>query len=258
MGKWVADHFSAQSAAYAAFRPTYPDALGEWLATVAPSPIRVWDCATGSGQAAVMLARHFQEVIATDASVAQLANAARHERITYRVASADHSGLADASCDVVTVAQAAHWFSLSDFYAEAARVLRPGGLLAVWGYARLTSDSPEVDALVHHFQYTQLNGYWPAGREYVDDEYRSLPFQWPAVVTPRFEMTARWTRDQLLGYISSWSAVERYRRTTGTDPLPSLEAQIKDVWRDTPDVRTIRWPLFVRAGLRTWHLALST
>lgn len=251
MGKWVADHFSAQAAAYAEFRPTYPDALGEWLATVAPSPIRVWDCATGSGQAAVMLARHFQDVIATDASATQLANAARHERITYRVASADHSGLADASCDVVTVAQAAHWFLLSDFYAEAARVLRPGGLLAVWGYARLTSDSPEVDALVHHFQYTQLNGFWPAGREYVDDEYRSLPFPWPAVVTPRFEMTAHWTRDQLLGYISSWSAVERYRRTTGTDPLPGLEAQTKDIWRDASDVRTIRWPLFVRAGLRT-------
>lgn len=246
-GGW-ADHFSGQSSAYAEFRPTYPDALGEWLAMMAPSPNCVWDCATGNGQAATMLARHFTTVIATDASEAQIARAVPDDRITYRVASAYASGLPDTSCDVVTVAQAAHWFSLPEFYAEAARVLRPGGLLALWGYARLESDNPPLDAVVHDFQYRELAGWWPTGRELVDDEYRSLAFPWARIQSPPFTMSVRWTREQLLGYIASWSAVVRKRDASGRDPLLDLAPRLRALWPDDHDVRAIRWPLFMHCA----------
>src|SRR5215213_5946835 len=148
-----ADHFSKQATAYASFRPSYPDALGAYLAAVSPSPTQVWDCATGSGQAATMLARHFDRVVATDASAAQISAADPCERVEYRVEPAETSGLPDHSCDLITVAQAAHWFDLPAFYAEARRVLEPGGVIALWCYALLEIGQPEVDAAVRHLTY---------------------------------------------------------------------------------------------------------
>ncbi len=245
---FAGDHFSQQAGDYAAFRPTYPDALGAWLATMAPAQAHVWDCATGSGQAATMLARHFERVTATDASAAQLAHAVAASGVTYREARADASGLPDASCDVVTVAQAAHWFDLPTFYVEARRVLKPGGVIAVWSYALFHSNHAGIDDVVRQFQRERLAPYWPPGREFVDDEYRSLPFPFTVMAAPAFEMTATWTRAQLLGYITSWSAVLRCREAEGRDPMSEITEALKELWRDDAQVRELRWPLHIKAS----------
>lgn len=243
-----ADHFSSQASEYAAFRPAYPDDLGAYLAATAQSHQQAWDCATGSGQAATMLARHFDRVVATDASAAQIRNAEPHERIEYGVATADVSGLPDRSCDLVTVAQAAHWFELSPFYAEARRVLKPGGIIAVWCYLLMETGHPAVDALVRHLQYKRLGSHWPAGRELVEDHYRSLPFPFASIKAPAFEMVARWTRSNLLGYISSWSAVARCRQFEGKDPLEEFAANLARVWPDDTGTLDVRWPLYLKVG----------
>lgn len=125
------DLFSGVASLYTRFRPRYPSALFEYLASVTPKKDVVWDCATGTGQAAVELAQHFEQVIATDASAEQIANAEQHPRVQYRVSTAEMSGLDSGSIDLITVAQALHWFDLPAFYAEAQRVLKPDGLLAV-------------------------------------------------------------------------------------------------------------------------------
>jgi SAM-dependent methyltransferase len=245
---FAGDHFSRQASAYSAFRPRYPDTLGAWLATIAPTPGRAWDCATGNGQAAVMLAAHFNQVIATDASAAQLQHATSHPRVTYRQATADASGLPDAGCALVTVAQAAHWFGLAAFYNEVRRVLMPGGVVAIWGYALLHSERPGLDSVVHHFQRKRLAEYWPAGRELVDDEYRSLSFPFEELSTPAFAMTATWRKRELLGYISSWSATARCRDAEGIDPMREINDALTRVWPDADTPVEIRWPLFLRVG----------
>jgi SAM-dependent methyltransferase len=245
---FAGDHFSQQASAYSAFRPRYPDTLGAWLTTIAPTHGRVWDCATGNGQAAVMLAGHFTQVMATDASAAQLQHATPHPRVTYRQATADSSGLPDASCALITVAQAAHWFDPAAFYREVRRVLVPGGVIALWGYALLHSDRPALDALVHHLQRERLADYWPAGRELVDDEYRSLSFPFEELSTPTFAMTATWRRHDLSGYISSWSATARCRDAEGIDPMADIEDALARVWPDANIPVEIRWPLFLRVG----------
>lgn len=242
------DHFSTQSKAYADYRPAYPTALGEFLARVSPARQAAWDCGTGSGQAAKVLAEHFECVHATDASVQQIAHAEPIERVGYCVATASASGLPDASCDLVTVAQAAHWFDLSEFYAEVRRVLRPRGVIAVWCYSAIESDSPLLDDCIHEFQFGRVEPYWPPGRELVDARYETIAFPFDPIPAPQFAMISRWNRAALLGYVSSWSSVVRCREQEGADPLPEFADELAEVWPDADEVRDIRWPIHLRIG----------
>ena len=241
------DHFSVSAAGYAAHRPNYPEALFDWLAQQVSNHNVAWDCATGSGQAARGLTCHFDQVIATDASAAQIANAQAVDRVDFRVAQAEASGLPDGFCDLVTVAQAAHWFDLPRFYAEVRRVLKPGGLLALWGYEHLVLP-PELSAEINRFYHEVLAGYWPPERHHVETGYRELPFPFDELGTPDIAMTATWNLDQLLGYLATWSAVKNYRQTLGVDPIPALRERLLSAW-GSPDTRkNIQWPLFMRLG----------
>ena len=243
------DHFSSVAGQYAAFRPRYPAALYQWLAATAPGHERVWDCACGSGQASLDLAAHFRSVIGTDLSAGQLAQAPAHERISYRVALAEHSGLEDASCDLVTVAQALHWFDLPGFYAEARRVLRPGGLLAVWCYGIATIPEQHGDALFQDFYSNEVGSYWQPERHLVETGYRTLAFPASEIAVPEFRLQLDWSLDELLGYASSWSATARYIKARGTDPMTGLRTRMLSCWGDPSARHTVRWPLRVRAAL---------
>jgi len=240
------DHFSGHAAAYSAHRPHYPAALFAWLASLTAQRERAWDCATGGGQAALALTAHFERVLASDASEAQIANAAPHPRIDYRVARAEDSGLATASVQLVSVAQAYHWFDHAVFAAEVRRVLQPGGLLAVWGYAQQRVGN-DVDPILLRYYGEVVGTYWPAERRHVETAYRDLPFPFAELPVSDFEMSAEWTREQLLAYLGTWSATQRYIAAGHADPLPALDAELAARWADaTP--RRVCWPLFLRLG----------
>ena len=242
------DHFSDASGNYAAFRPTYPEALFAWLAEQCQEHETTWDCATGSGQAASGLARHFRQVIATDASAEQIAHASGPDNIRFRVAPAEASGLANHSIDLITVAQAAHWFDLPNFFAEAKRVLKSKGVIALWGYGRLVLPG-KLDAPFEHFYNEILGTYWPPERKLIDDAYRSLDFPFDEIRAPDFFIEVEWDLPRLLAYLSTWTAVKRYQAATGHSPLPALESSLAQHWRDPDQPLALNWPLFVRAGL---------
>jgi len=242
------DHFSGQAGSYAHYRPGYPAELFDYLAERAPSRSLAWDCATGSGQAACELAKRFHSVIASDASQAQIDAARPCPGVTYRTALAEQSGQEDASVDLVTVAQALHWFDLESFYREVKRVLRPNGLLAVWSYNLLRIE-PAIDRLIDRFYGETLADYWPAERRRVEKGYADLPFPFsPAADPPLFNMTAQWSLPQLLGYLGTWSATARFREATGQDPLPSLAENLLPVWGAPETGRRVSWPLSLRVG----------
>lgn len=241
------DHFSAVADGYARYRPGYPDALFAWIAREAPSRRRVWDCATGTGQAAVGLGAHFDEVLATDASARLLAVARPHARVRYRVAAAERSGLREHAFDAVAVGQALHWFELPAFYAEVGRVLVPGGILVAWCYARLAVDE-RVDAAVEALYSGLLGDYWPPERRLVERGYRDLPFPSPEIATPALRMEERWRLDDLLGYLRTWSAAQRFRDATGRDGVSEVETSIVEAWGDREMRRTVVWPLHLRAA----------
>lgn len=241
------DHFSAQATDYARFRPDYPAGLFAWLAGIAPMRDTAWDCGTGSGQAAVGLAAHFRHVIATDPSRRQLDHAEPHPRVEYRQASAEVSHLDTASVDLVTVAQAIHWFDLERFFSEARRVLKPGGVIAAWTYTLLDVEAG-VDELIADYYKNIVGPYWPPERKLVDDRYRSLPFPFEPIKAPAFEIRTEWSRDDLLGYLGTWSATQAYQKANGIDPLAEFRRQLVPLWPDPATIKTLRWPLHLRAG----------
>jgi ubiquinone/menaquinone biosynthesis C-methylase UbiE len=242
------DHFSRQSSHYAAHRPGYPADLYEWLARQTHAHERAWDCATGSGQAAIDLAARFVHVVASDASAAQVTNHLGHERIDYLVALAEAAPLASRSCDLVTVAQAVHWFDFERFFAEVRRVLKPGGVIAVWTYATF-SITPAVDAVVADFYENVVGAYWPPERRLVEDAYRTLPFPFAEISAPEFRYETIWSLKRVMGYLASWSAVQRYKQAQGRDPLVTLRPALEQAWPGSPDeARPVVWPIYARAG----------
>jgi SAM-dependent methyltransferase len=241
------DHFSSLARAYARARPTYPAVLFQELARLAPGRELAWDCGTGNGQAAAGLADHFHAVLATDPSAAQLAEAHPHSRILYRQLPEAQSGLDAGSADLVTAAQAAHWFDLDRFYAEALRVLRPGGLLAVWCYG-LCRIAPSIDPLLTEFCLGTVGPWWPPERRHIDAEYRTLPFPLPDVPFPALSIERSWTLTELLEYLRTWSAVGRYVAACGHDPVLALQERLSERWGRPDRPRPVTWPLAMRLG----------
>jgi SAM-dependent methyltransferase len=243
------DHFSRQAAQYRASRPGYPSELFAFLAGVAPARSLALDCATGNGQAALGLAEHFSRVLATDLSPAQLAYRSSHPRLVYAAATAERLPVADGAVDLVTVAQALHWFDLPAFYAEARRIARPGAVVAAWSYG-LLQVTPAVDAVVARLYTDIVGAYWPPERSLVESGYRDRPFPFAAIPTPPFALRAEWSLGRLLGYLASWSAVQRCKDATGRDPLEAVADALAAAWGEPRAARPIRWPLALRVGRR--------
>lgn len=244
----VADYFSAQAADYATYRPHYPPELFASLAVLAPGRHLAWDCATGNGQAAVPLAHHFERVIATDASADQLAQTVPHAGVEYRLARAEASGLETASVDLVTVAQALHWFDLDAFYTEVRRVLAPRGVLAVSSYGSAELDTPELARILNNFEWGVMGSYWPDRRSFVGEALRDLPFPFEELPVPPVALDVQWTLTEVVGYARSWSATARYVKEHGTDPTSALDADLRTTWGPPELRRTVRWPFVIRVG----------
>jgi SAM-dependent methyltransferase len=238
------DLFSDRPDAYARYRPTYPAAMFSWLAQHAPSRRCALDVATGNGQAALGLADRFERVIGLDPSEAQLASARAHPRVTYRVSRAEQLTADDGCADAIVVAQALHWFDTAAFFREVRRVLVPGGLLAVSCY-QITKIAPEIDALVMKLYEDELGAYWEPERALVEAGYRTIDFPFSELDVPVFDMRMAWSADDLIGYLGTWSPLERFRRERGFDPLERMVAALRAAWGDAAE-REIVWPFSVR------------
>lgn len=237
------DHFSAAEG-YARYRPRYPRELFEFLAAIAPDCNLAWDCATGSGQAAVELTPHFDRVIATDASIGQLARAARETAVRFAAALADAAPVPSKSVDLVTVAQALHWLDRDEFYRQARRVAKPEAVVAVWTYPLLTAGD-DIDPILHRFAYETVGPWWPEESRHVRNRYRDLELPFAPIEAPPISASAEWTLEHLAGYVGTWSAMHRYRAETGRDPLPKLVAELGPLWGES---RTVRWDLRLLVG----------
>jgi SAM-dependent methyltransferase len=250
------DHFSKQAADYAKFRPRYPQELFDYLGSIAPSRQLAWDCGTGNGQASVGLASVFDRVIATDASEKQISSAQAHERVEYRVAPAETSGLESGTVDLIMVAQALHWFDLDQFYAEARRVLKPNGVLAASAYNLLLIEAA-IDEIVNRFYHEVVGPFWLPERKLVEN-FAGVPFPFHELDPPEFEMTAQWNLDQLVGYLGTWSSTQRFIAETGVDPIAEIRKDVSAAWGDSNRTWRVVWPLTLRVGAKTQGAAASS
>jgi SAM-dependent methyltransferase len=240
------DLFSRDSASYAKFRPRYPRELIAWVAGLPRARALAWDCATGNGQAAALLAGYFAQVVGTDASLTQLRATGRESRVTYLAALAEATPLAARRVDLVTVAQALHWLDLPRFFAEIDRVAAPGAALAIWGYTRLRA-APVLDSLIDRFHDETVGPYWSTERKLVEEGYKSFQLPIAEVTPPSLTIEATLTLEELLGYLRTWSAVGKYQSMHGSDPVDALAPELAACWGPTASRRVV-WPLFVRAG----------
>ncbi len=238
------DLFSEHSKLYSQFRPTYPNELYEFIFSYVNDFDAAWDCGTGNGQSARVLSTKFKKVLATDISAKQLEQAYQADAIFYSVCG-EKTSFEDSSIDLITVAQAIHWFDFEAFYKEVNRVAKSNAVLAVWGYS-LLSITPEIDLHLQDFYKNIVGSYWDRERHLIDEQYKTIPFPFEEIATPPFDFSFDWTLEQLAGYITTWSAVRKYMQANQVNPVVKLMTDIAPLWKENS--MRITFPLFVRLG----------
>jgi ubiquinone/menaquinone biosynthesis C-methylase UbiE len=242
MDNTTKDYFSKQAQDYAKYRPNYPVELFQYLSSLTNEHEIAWDCATGNGQAAIQLAKFYTKVIATDLSAKQIEHATQNDKVTFYQADCEHSGLADHSIDIITAAQAAHWFNMSLFEEECRRVIKPNGIVAFWMY-NLFRINPEIDAIIDDYYWNILKGYWPEGRENIDQEYKNVNLNLERLNVPLFEMEKEWDFDQVIGYLSSWSSLQNYVKINNSNPIDIIKQSLAKAWGELDDTKEVSWPM---------------
>jgi ubiquinone/menaquinone biosynthesis C-methylase UbiE len=240
------DNFSKQSDLYSRFRPGYPKKLFDFLLPLVPDKKSAWDCGTGNGQVAVKLSNYFNEVYATDLSSAQIDNAVKKKNIYYSVENAEETLLPDNKFDLVTTAQAIHWFDFKKFYSQVNRTLKHGGVLAVIGYDVFKINN-EINFLINDFYKETTGPYWDKERKFIDEHYKTIPFPFKEIETPGFYMSYHWEIEQVIGYLNTWSAVQHYIRKNNENPVEKFSIQLSKVWGSVLK-RKVSFPVFMRTG----------
>jgi ubiquinone/menaquinone biosynthesis C-methylase UbiE len=238
------DNFSKQAALYAKYRPEYPQEMYAHILSRCTGRSQAWDCATGNGQVAKVLAEQFGKVYATDISEKQLANAVQADNLDYSLAEAERTPFPDNHFDLVTVGQALHWFDFDGFFNEVKRVLKPGGVLAVWGYSNMLINE-SLDKLNFDFYHHVTGPYWDEERKYIDDRYESIAFPFEDVQTHAFEIVKQWDVLTLEGFLNTWSAVQHFIRQEGYHPVPAFIERLQRTWAEEEE-RVIRFPIFLK------------
>jgi SAM-dependent methyltransferase len=244
------NHFSSTSKEYSFSRPTYPDDLYKYLSDITPNKDTVWDCATGNGQAAIGLCKYLKNVIASDASTGQLDYKFHRNNIHYEMFPAEKAAINNNCVDLITVAQAAHWFDLDKFYKEVTRVSKSNGILAIWSYG-MHKINYEIDKISTKLNVGGdiLGKYWPQETNYVKEDYNTIPFPFKEITAPKFEMTVEWSLDNLVSYMQTWSAVKSFSRREKFNPLELIIEELENLWGMRETQKTVRWDINIRIGI---------
>jgi len=240
------DIFSTQSDQYAKYRPTYPDELFDFLNSIVVNKKYAWDCGTGNGQVAYELAKTFENVLATDISKSQIDHAIQASNIAYSVQPAENTNFPSHHFDLITVAQAIHWFDFEKFYSEVRRTAKNNAVIAVIGYDRIQV-SPDIDSVITDFYINTIGSYWDKERKYIDEHYATIPFPFEEIKTPYFVNEVQWTIEHLIGYLNTWSAVKHFSNQNQRNPVSDIRHSIEQYWGGK-EIRDIKFPVLLRIG----------
>lgn len=239
------DNFSKQAEIYSKFRPTYPKELFEYLKSLTAGHELAWDCGTGNGQSAVQLAAYYEKIYATDPSQEQIKNAILNEKIIYRVEKAEQPNLGDNSIDLITVAQAVHWFDFHKFYPEVKRVLKTNGIIAVWAYG-IPNINEDINPIIKDFHDNTIGEFWLPENKMIDEEYTTIPFPFEEIETPAFYIKKYLSLTELMGHFRSWSATQKYIDAYQNNPVKQLEHKLSIHWGETE--KEVVWKLILKVG----------
>ena len=245
-GKMNNRHFEDRGADYAQYRPTYPKVLAKALASRTQQTNLAIDVGCGNGQFSILLADHFETVLASDVSADQISNATPHPSILYKVGPAEKVDAADQSADLVVAAQAAHWFDLPEFYKDAKRVLKPNGIIALITYGVLEVAGP-AGQRIDDFYWKEIHPFWPKGRENVENGYKDFPFPFNPIEMPSLAIDLTWSVDHFANYCNTWSAGKRAKADGRDDIIETMRKDVAGIIGADGEL-SIRWPITIRAG----------
>jgi ubiquinone/menaquinone biosynthesis C-methylase UbiE len=245
--KKIKDKFSDRSDFYKKYRPTYPQALYDEILKLTTGRNHCWDCGTGNGQVAIELEKYFNKVYATDISEKQLANADKRDNIIYKIERAEKTTFQDSQFDLITVAQAIHWFDLDGFFKEVKRVAANGGILCIWGYSLPRIDK-SIDEIIDRFYKEIIGPYWNSDRKLVDNEYKSINFEFQEIkIIKQFSINLKWTLQEFEGYLNSWSGVHNYIKKNKDNPVNMMMEKLTEHWVENIR-KELRFPIFMKIG----------
>lgn len=242
--KLCVNHFAEGGENYALHRPSYPPEFVKVLVDECAQTGHALDVGCGSGQLSVLLAEQFDRVTATDPSQSQLDHAQHHPNVTYSNEAAESIQMPDQSVDLVVAAQAAHWFDLSKFYAEVERVAKPGCILALISYGVPTL-SGDIGKRFEEFYWKEIHTFWPEGREHVENGYQNLDFPFKEQKLPSISIERNWSRDDLLGYVDTWSATRKVKAAGEEAIIKRFESDLSAIWPQE-EKHQITWPIRTR------------
>ena len=242
------DHFSKQSYKYSKYRPDYPNELIKFITDLCNEKDTALDVATGNGQAAMKIANTFNRIFALDASKNQILNSFKTGNIEYILAKAEKLPVKSNSINLICIAQTLHWFSFEDFFYEVKRVLKADGIIAAWCYNLMKVNSM-IDKTIEKFYNDILGDYWPDRRKYIDNEYKTIPFPFNEIVCPPFEISKEWDLEHFLGYLRTWSAVQKYKEASDKDDVEQIFDELTALWENPSKKLKITWPVILRAGI---------
>lgn len=246
------DNFSKQAETYQKFRPSYPTELFEFLSSIVGNHDLAWDCGTGNGQSAVSLTKYFENVHATDPSEQQIKNATAHKKIIYKVEAAEKTSLSNNSVDLITVAQAVHWFDFNEFYAEVKRVLKREGVIAIWAYGLPKIDT-EIDKMIKNFHDNIVGEFWQEENRLIEKEYTTIPFPFQEIQAPTFSIQKEITLIELIGLLKTWSATQKYIDTYSVNPIDIIENELHQLWDENNSKKMATWKLILKVGKKSSH-----
>jgi len=241
------DNFSSVADLYAQYRPSYPQKLFDFLYSIVRCHNNAWDVGTGNGQVAFELSKSFHQVMATDISQAQIDKALKVPNILYSIQPAEETNFPDDIFNLITVAQAIHWFDFERFYKEVVRVSKPDAVLCAIGYGVLRFHYP-IDEVIQVFYKEIVGPYWDSERKYIDEAYKTIPFPFEEISSPELTISYNWTFAQLIGYFNTWSAVKHYMHDKQENPVDIIKPELHRYWGDAPAL-TVHFPVFMRTGV---------
>lgn len=244
----AANRFEQGGKSYARFRPEYPQELAAFLAGIAPANRLAVDVGCGTGQLTAQLADHFEHVIGLDPSEDQIAHAIPHPKIRYARSPAETLAADSGSASLITAAQAAHWFDLPRFYGEVCRIAAPRAVIALISYGVLRLDG-EADARFQRFYGEEIGPFWPVERKLVDSGYADIDFPFHEQPRPPLAIRKEWALGELLGYISTWSAVRSAREAGAENVLQRFAGEMAEIWGSPERKRGVSWPINMRLGI---------
>ena len=245
--KKVIDNFSIQAGTYKKFRPEYPKELYREILSHSTKREECWDCATGNGQVAKELSKYFNKVYASDISADQIKLAAKKPNIEYLITRAEKTPFHDDQFDLITVAQATHWFDFKAFNAEVKRVGKNSSKIIIWGYGLLRIEK-RIDEIIQDFYTNTIGAYWDKERKHIDLHYESIEFDFKELDSPKnLSIGASWRLSHLIGYLNSWSSVQNYIKANGENPTIEIAQRLSNIWSEE-EYKQINFPIFMRIG----------